>query len=148
RGICVRCDFHQIQAGALGGRKCLLNAHDADLFPVGTDHTDPRRTDLLVAPDAFTLDDIVLLTSLGQNDCGRGVDGRTGLPKLTYGRSLKSPPRPIMHGLSGQWSILRSLGGRDKTRARGRPGRRPLPRRRLTLDPAARLTSPRPGSAR
>src|SRR5690606_5602264 len=63
RGIRVRRDLHEVQTQLFGGRKSLLNRHDADLFPVGTDHTNPRRIDLLIAPDAFTLGDSVLLTS-------------------------------------------------------------------------------------
>src|SRR5690606_17262002 len=56
---------------------------------------------------------------------------------------LKSPPRPIMHGLSEQCGILRSSEARDKTPARAR---RTLSRPRLTFGRSreSRLAAPCP----
>src|SRR5690606_16469332 len=116
RGICGRCYLDEIQAGVLGSGERLLNAHDADLFPVDTDHTDPRRSDLLVAPDAFTLDYTVLLNIPRLKQLRPRCRRKGSLPKRSPTAALLRAALGIMYGLSGQRSILRSRAGLDKPR--------------------------------
>src|SRR5690606_10315526 len=101
-GISVRRDLDEVQIHLFGGRKCLLNRHDDNFVPDGTDHTIYRRIDLLTTPDAFALGDSVHLSSLGENYCGRGSRRETLASRArAYGRSPGARPRPILLELSG-----------------------------------------------
>src|SRR5690606_31417113 len=134
RGVRVRCDLDEVQTRVFGGRKSLLNAHDADLLAVGTDYTNPGRSDLLIAPDAFTLGDSVLLTSLGQNDYGRGSRlERLASRSRAYGRSPGARPGrsyPAFRGSSRCYEWPQAGTSGESARLAGLPaGHKVLTRR-------------------
>jgi hypothetical protein len=56
------CDFHEIQSGTFGASQRFLNRHDTDLFTIGADDADFRRSNFRIASYALTLDDSELLT--------------------------------------------------------------------------------------
>ena len=60
----VRCDLHEIPTSFLCLRQSFCDGHDTHLFAVSSYDAYLRRRNLVVAPDALTLDYIELLTTL------------------------------------------------------------------------------------